>query len=112
MTDLADEGFVDYEVKTIDPGPTMIVFTIFVSILLYAMLPFLVACGERRHRKRRAWELHERLEQDCCEYSDGYNTDTSKRSRRGGKNRSRTNTKGTTESDEHFLEGVVSVKCE
>jgi hypothetical protein len=58
-----DGGFEFYEVTTTDPGPAMLVCTIIISILLYAMLPFMVACGERRDRKRRAWEYKNRVEQ-------------------------------------------------
>jgi hypothetical protein len=58
-----DGGFEFYEVTTTDPGPAMLVGTILISILLYTMLPFMVACGERRDRKRRAWEYKNRVEQ-------------------------------------------------
>jgi hypothetical protein len=65
-----DGGYESYEVTTTDPGPAMLVGTILLSILLYAMLPFMVACGERRDRKRRLWEYKNRAEHEAGDTSN------------------------------------------
>jgi hypothetical protein len=96
-----DGGFESYEVTTIDPGPAMLACTIIISILLYAMLPFMVACGERRDRKRKAWEYKNR---GAEEGGDTANQPREKLMKNGGQIRHRKNSGAETDP---VMEGIV-----
>ena len=50
--DMAAGGYEYYEITTKDPGPLLLLGTVTISILLYCLLPFMVACGKRRERRR------------------------------------------------------------
>jgi hypothetical protein len=55
---LNDDGFDNYEPKTIDPGPWMLVGVSVYSIFCAIILPFLVVIGNKRERRRidrNAW---------------------------------------------------------
>lgn len=52
MADTTD-GFDNYEVDTVDPGPTLLVSTVIVCVLMYAFLPCMVSLGKRYDKKNQ-----------------------------------------------------------
>lgn len=50
--DYFDDGFDNYEPKTIAPGPWMLIGVSIYSILCVVILPFLVVLGNKRDKKR------------------------------------------------------------
>lgn len=47
-----DDGFVNYVEDTIDPGPSLLIATTILCVLMYAVLPCLVSFGKRYSSRR------------------------------------------------------------